>query len=186
MKKFVISRDLLIGLLIMGVVGVILGLSACSATIPPLPPPPPPMPPSPEAATWGESKTNPMPLNYGLTCGNQELVVHTTKRFDKLGWKRPETGNVWLVVQISAECQKSPCDFSVERLQVLGDSNRIYEPCLNVKTNCPLRSEEHYGITHIDGCVIYQIDRSETDLVLAWSCDSGVDRFFELERRPGY
>lgn len=155
-----------------------------------LPPPPPPVPPPPDGpdqATWGESRTTPVALNYGLTYGDHKLVVQAAERFDKIGSQTPETGKTWLVVAISYECL-SPCDFDVGYLRVVGDSNRIYEACLDVKTRHPLQSSEHYGITRVSGYVVYDIDQTETDLMLMWNCDRGVERFFELdllyERNP--
>lgn len=155
--------------------------------IPPLPPPPPP-PDGPDQATWGKSRTTPVALGYGLTYADHKLsVMSTPKRFDKIGLQSPETGKTWLVFVIRYECY-SPCDLDVECLRVEGSSSRTYEPRLDVKTGNPLQSSEYYGVTTVSGYIVYEIDQTETGVMLIWECAQGVERFFEVdlcyERKP--
>jgi hypothetical protein len=164
-------------------------LTACAApatTPEPTPPPMPSLPPFPSApsgldqSTWGESRTNPVAWNYGLTYGDYKLRVQCAGRFDKIGSQTPQPGKTWVVVGISCECL-SPCDFDAESLQIVGNSNRVYEACLDVKTGNEFQSDDYYGVTTTYGKLVYEIDQTETDVMLVWNCDTGIERYFEVD-----
>ena len=134
----------------------------------------------------GKSRLNPVPVGSALTYDDQRVTVLGSQRLTQIGtgWlaDTPKEGDIYLVVQLKIDflgdasrthrLYKSDFD-------VVGDSAYVYEYEW-IDTDTPLKSGEFYGGASTSGDLVYEIDQTETNMVMIWHVGLVTDRYLQV------
>ena len=95
-----------------------------------------------------------------------DSLVETENRFNAPA----EPGNEYVMVNISVEChadQSDTCNINPVRFSLVGSQGIMYNDALVVIPNCLYYHEMYSGST-LSGWMCFQVDRSETGLMLVY------------------
>ena len=135
----------------------------------------------------GRSRLNPVPDGSALTYDDQRVTVLGSQRLTQIGtgWlaDTPKEGNIYLIVKLKVDFLGDAS--RTHRLyefdfDVVGDSAYVYEYEWFVDTDTPLKSGEFYGGASTSGDLVYEIDQTETNMVMIWHVGFVTDRYLSI------
>ncbi len=131
----------------------------------------------------GRSRLNPVPDGSALTYDDQRVTVLSSERVDEIGWYTASAGKIYLIVKLKVDFLGDAS--RTHRLyefdfDVVGDSAYVYEYEWFVDTDTPLKSGEFYGGASTSGDLVYEIDQTETNMVMIWHVGFVTDRYLSI------
>ncbi len=137
---------------------------------------------TPVVTEAGKSRLNAVPVGSTLTYSDQRVTVLSSERVNKIGWSTARTNNIYLIVKLKVEFIGDPSRthrLSKSDFDVVGDSAYVYEYEW-IDTDTPLKSGEFYGGASTSGDLVYEIDQTETNMVLIWQVSLVTDRYLQI------
>ncbi len=176
--------------IILVVVGIVVGIGEAlkeQETITPATPTP--SGPETTAVTEvGKSRLNPVPFGSALTFGDQRVTVLSSQRVKKRGQYTASEDKIYLIVKLKVEfLGDAPQSYHLGRssFDVVGSSGYVYEDGYGYQyvlldTDTPLKSGDFYGGATTSGDLVYEIDETETNMVLIWHVGFTTERYLQI------
>jgi hypothetical protein len=153
-----------------------------------------PEPTPTELPPVGTSRGNPAPIGQAVEVPNYRFVVNSVAQpaddivaAGNMFNIEPETGQEYLMVELTLTCLASECSFSPTDFDVLGDKGVAYEVELFVSgIDGVLELTELMEGAELTGKMFFLVDQDDTNLVLRWKPLLGSEVFLAVgEFDPG-
>jgi len=177
--------------IVLVIVGIGVGIGEVtekSETITPATTVTPTTPESPEVTELGKSRLNPVPVGSSLTYSNQRVTVLSSQRVKKKSEYTASEDKIYLIVKLKVEfLGDAPRSYHLGRssFDVVGSSGYVYEngygyQYVLLDTDTPLKSGDFYGGASTSGDLVYEIDETETNMVLIWHVGFTIERYLQI------
>lgn len=137
----------------------------------------------------GRERTNPLPRGYSITHSNLKVTIIDVSYSSSEGglFSSLEENHVWAIVELRLEAVGDPNKaywYRTSEFRLVGDRGIIYDESWITVPNNDIGSGEFFGGGVVEGNVVRQVHKDDTNLILIYSPALEGSRYLALESNP--
>ena len=137
----------------------------------------------------GKKRTNALPRGYSITHDGFKVTVLDVSYSSSEGeiFSTLKEDNVWAIVKLRLEAVGDPnktYSYNTLEFRIVGDKGTIYDDWFTPSTDDALGSAEVFGGAVVEGNVVQQVHKDDTNLILIFAPAFKGSRYLALESSP--